>query len=574
MQILNLKINNFRGIKEFDYSFDDSKIICFVGRGDSCKTTIIQAINFVLYPQRWLNISDYDFYNGNVDDPIRIEATIGNFDNDLFKDLCKDGSSYGGYLYKWNKETRVAVDVWNEGKEDEVSDCCLKILFSVDKNLEPLWEVLSSNGTDSKMMNVSDRAKFNAFMIEDYQDKHLTMGKGSPLMNLYKSRSDDLFKDDATLQQMIRDIQKNIDYENDKIFGKSFLDFCRGLKGNLIKYNTNLEEINPSLLIRNFYTNNDFILRDKNSPLQMKGKGTKRLSSIGIQSQLANNIMLIDEIEQGLEPDRVKSLIDTLKKDIEGNKSVGQIFFTTHSRDVVVECSSSDIYIIRSEEGKINCLQAKKIHQGAIRKNPEGLFSKKILICEGPTECGIMKSFENFTYCKNREKFSYIGVVIADGGGSNFYNYAETFNELGYSTCIFCDSDVNGDVIKKQGLRDLGVDIVDWDSSFCLEMVIAEEIPWLKLLEIVKLAMEYKGKESIYDSIKVGQGELDEDIGKWTDSLELRKTIGQKMKNNDWFKTHTKGEDLGNILFSFFDDMLVGSQIKRNINKLSAWFDK
>jgi len=43
-------------------------------------------------------------------------------------------------------------------------------------------------------------------------------------------------------------------------------------------------------------------------------------------------IILIDEIEQGLEPDRIKNLIRSLYKNTKG-----QIFIATHSQGVIEE---------------------------------------------------------------------------------------------------------------------------------------------------------------------------------------------------------------------------------------------
>jgi predicted ATP-dependent endonuclease of OLD family len=43
MQIRNLQVKNFRGIKEFNWTID-SPVICLIGPGDSTKTTILDAI--------------------------------------------------------------------------------------------------------------------------------------------------------------------------------------------------------------------------------------------------------------------------------------------------------------------------------------------------------------------------------------------------------------------------------------------------------------------------------------------------------------------------------------------------
>ncbi len=577
MQILNLKINNFRGIKEFQQSFDDSKLICFVGRGDSCKTTILQAIYFVLYPQRWLNVEDSDFYNLNIEETIKIEVTIGKFKPDLFKEICRD-DNYGGFLHKWDSKTKTSKEIWDEENEDNQEECCLKVLFSVDKSLEPKWDVLSSNSADTRPIHASDRSKFNASLIEDYQDRHFTLSKGSPLLNLYKNISSS-FKDEGALQQVVRDIQKNIDDKKEQIFDGDFIKFCSTLKNGLEKYNVNIDgEISPSLIANSFHNNNtNFILQDKVGPLYSKGKGTKRLTSIAIQSQLANNITLVDEIEQGLEPDRVKSLINTLKEDIiEADTNIGQIFITTHSRDVIVECDSSDIFIIRNIDGVISCTNPKANQQGALRKNPEVIFSKKIIICEGATEVGIVRSLEKYTYTKFGHKLSYLGVGVADGSGSKQFEYTQNYLDLGYKVCLFCDSDRKEDQNVKKELISKGATICNWSDGLCIETAIIKNLPWDEVIKVVELAKNYTDNESIYDSINndYSKKPLSIEINDWTDEEELRNNIADKMHKNAWFKNISKGEDLGDLIFKIFDSLDEKNEIKTCLNNIIEWYKK
>ncbi len=75
----------------------------------------------------------------------------------------------------------------------------------------------------------------------------------------------------------------------------------------------------------------------------MDGKGTKRLVSITMQKMLVKNggIMLVDEIEQGLEPDRIQNVARNLST-IED----GQIFISTHSKDVIQEIEACSIFVV------------------------------------------------------------------------------------------------------------------------------------------------------------------------------------------------------------------------------------
>ena len=70
MKIRNIKIRNFRGIKKLDWALPDKSIFCFIGKGDSAKTTILEAIRYAFYPRWNLTVGDYDFYGCQTYDPL------------------------------------------------------------------------------------------------------------------------------------------------------------------------------------------------------------------------------------------------------------------------------------------------------------------------------------------------------------------------------------------------------------------------------------------------------------------------------------------------------------------------
>lgn len=63
MIIRNLRIDNFRGIKKLNWSIPaDKKLICIIGAGDSGKTTVLDALDWLL-GDRWnlpISFSDYN----------------------------------------------------------------------------------------------------------------------------------------------------------------------------------------------------------------------------------------------------------------------------------------------------------------------------------------------------------------------------------------------------------------------------------------------------------------------------------------------------------------------------------
>ncbi|GHS79605.1 hypothetical protein PAGU2196_04390 [Pseudomonas sp. PAGU 2196] len=63
MKIRRLNIKNFRGVSELEWSLPMGHIFCLIGKGDSAKSTILEAIRYVFYPQWNLTLSDSDFHN-------------------------------------------------------------------------------------------------------------------------------------------------------------------------------------------------------------------------------------------------------------------------------------------------------------------------------------------------------------------------------------------------------------------------------------------------------------------------------------------------------------------------------
>ncbi len=88
-------------------------------------------------------------------------------------------------------------------------------------------------------------------------------------------------------------------------------------------------------------------LHENNVPLRNKGSGTKKLIGAAMQMKLygGKNISIIDELETGLEPHRIRGLIYKLKN------SDQHIFATTHSPVVIRELSVSDneLYVCKRD---------------------------------------------------------------------------------------------------------------------------------------------------------------------------------------------------------------------------------
>src|SRR5262245_58727805 len=98
-RLRKVEITNFRSIRSAVW-LPRSGINCLIGPGDAGKSSVLDAIELCLGARRNVQISDRDFYNMNVDFPIRISLTLGDL-QDSFKSL----DNYGLYLRAFKAST-------------------------------------------------------------------------------------------------------------------------------------------------------------------------------------------------------------------------------------------------------------------------------------------------------------------------------------------------------------------------------------------------------------------------------------------------------------------------------------
>lgn len=79
MRIRHIKIRNFRGIKSLSWHVKGD-FCCIIGPGDTCKTTILTALDYALSPRTSLSFEDSDFFNLDIDQDIVIQVTLTDWD--------------------------------------------------------------------------------------------------------------------------------------------------------------------------------------------------------------------------------------------------------------------------------------------------------------------------------------------------------------------------------------------------------------------------------------------------------------------------------------------------------------
>lgn len=311
-------------------------LVCFIGRGDSGKSTVLEAISAVLSSAWNLTFHDTDFYNCLHDSSIEIQASLVDIPEKLLS-----AEKFGLYARGFDERTSDIIDEIILDEENSDLKPLLTLKLVVNESLEPQWTVTNNRTQDDKFISGSERALLHCYMVSDQIDKHFSWNKGNPLYSLLKASSTNEPHEESNV------IIKSLRLAKSKIDEHGFNELqnvtdhittqAAALGLNILNTNTTLDFKELSIKDGRISLHEDLV------PFRLKGKGSKRLISLAIQLALVENggVMLVDEIEQGLEPDRVRQLIRTLK-----DNSHGQIFLTTHSREVITELGGASLCLI------------------------------------------------------------------------------------------------------------------------------------------------------------------------------------------------------------------------------------
>lgn len=552
----SLSIKNFRGIRKFQHEFYFKDLICLIGRGDSGKSTILDAISFLLSPRWNLTFYDTDFYNCDIKKPIEIEGTLINLPEFFLKE------TYALHLRGYNANTG---EIENEISDEDESAITIRLF--VDEDLEPKWTIIDGRNEPINI-SASARSKLNAFLISDFTESHFSWSKGRPLNSILRQEKTGTQEEDKNIIiEALREAKTKIDSNS----FQDFNDVVDKVKKSAKEIGIDISKTKTTLDFKDIsIRDNRVCLHDTNIPFRLKGKGSKRLISIAIQSIIADlgGIVLIDEVEQGLEPDRVKHLVRTFER-----LNSGQVFITTHSQNVIEELDSKKLLLIANDNGKCTGKECDQQFQDIVRACPEAMFAKKVIVCEGKTELGICRSMDEDRIKNDFDSFSEIGIVCVLGEGNNFTNRALKLNNLGIEVCIFCDSDVD-DTLKpsKQELIDSGIKIFDCENGNSIEQQFFKDLPWFEIKKIIRYAIDEFGLQSITQII---ENKLPNKLGKnWLDEekQEIRDAIGKAAKSKDWYKRIDHGEFLGDIYFDN-EDILEDTKLYSQLTDIHNWIE-
>ncbi len=568
--VRRVEIRNFRSIKSLDW-WPAEGMNCLIGAGDAGKSSVLDAIDFCLSARRSLAISDADFHNLDVDQDISITLVLGRLDDNL-----KNYEAYGDFLSGLRHADRVIEDEPAHGLET-----VLRLNLSVSGDLEPRWRLLSKRAEDKGLdrgLNWADRIDLAPTRLGTWTDHNLAWQRGSVLNRLSEEKPDA----SKALSSAARDARKTFGDEAEKQLGDALaiVNKTAGELGVPIGASARALLDTHSVSVKG---GTIALHNDAGVPLRALGLGSTRLLIAGLQREVSEqaSILLVDEIEHGLEPHRIMRLLGSLGAKTQ--PAPQQVFATSHSPVVLRELSFNQLVILRRDaNSNLLPLVPDTEVQGMLRSFPDAFLAPSVLICEGASEIGFLRGFDQFCVEHGRGSMQAAGVALVDCGGGHAdrpYERAKFLANLGYRVAVFRDDDVKPTTAIQTEITGLGGPTFTWDEEQDIETAIVTNVSEAILLLMIDYAISLHGQQLVGNHVtSASQGsETVENLRALLHSDQHSVTNEQRQiiarsagGKNAWFKTVGHMEHLArNILAPNFTGVSEG--FKAKVNALLVW---
>lgn len=551
MQIRQLRVTNFRGIASLDWK-PGHAFCCLIGAGDSGKSTVLDAVEAVL-SSRWFSFSESDFLGANTANCIEIEATVGELSQPL-----KSDERVGLYIRGWTPDGELR----DEPEDDD--EAVLTVRLTVDATLEPVWALICDRMDEPRTLSNRDRALFGLVRLAGDDARHLAWGQGSVLSRLTGDKEEAAARL-AEAYKAARDSAKLHEIESLATVAKAAEGFAKGLGAYVeVGYAPGLE------LGRSGLSSGSIALHDQGVPLRLAGLGTRRLATLAIQKSAISEgaILLVDEIEHGLEPHRIIGAIAQLKADqakaTGEHKPVGQVLLTTHSDVALGEVGIKGLFVVQTTRPERHM----SLHEPSVpdpihmlmRFTPRALFARRILVCEGMTEVGLLLGIrEHWPPAHGGCPIEQLGSAIADGNGGQAISMVVELSKLGYSTALYRDSDVPLTPAQNTELATHLIPVFEYGNGLNTEQAIIDVATDAHVQELLVYTRGQRGDDSVNGCLLNKLAGYDHasivlEFSAWPhlhgqDGITLRSAIAEVTANKKWFKDQRIGRGLAPIVW-------------------------
>lgn len=570
MRIRKVEIRNFRAIRSLDWCPAEG-VNCLIGPGDSGKSTILDAIDFCLGARRNLAITDTDFFGLDVTQNISIALTLG-----ALPDSLKSIDAYGEYLRGFDKTTGVAEDEPRKGLET-----VLTLQLTVKADLEPVWSLYSMRTASidpPRGLAWRDRAAIAPARLGNHPSSNLSWTRGSVLNRLSDERADV----GSELVKAARDARAGFGAKAAPQLAstlKTVTDTAKNLGVPVGSTATALLDAHSV----SFGDGAISLHSESGIPLRNLGTGSSRLLIAGLHRVAAESasIVLVDEIEYGLEPHRLTRLLASL-----GAKEKTpplQVFMTTHSPVVLRELAGAQLFVVRAQTGSHQVLQVGSDDdvQSTIRCYPEAFLARTVIVCEGASEIGLIRGLDDYWTANGFASLQAFGISYVDTGGGDpdrCFLRASAFHKLGYRVAAVQDNDKAPTPAVVAAFTAAGGYHLAWRDGRALEDELFASLPAAAVSALISRALELMEDGMVDQHIKTRSSgksnlaaiELERATGSY--SLATRIILGQasRIRKAGWFKSITKMESVArDIVGPHFEASDAG--FKDAISMLYNW---
>ena len=538
-RIRKVEINHFRGIKELTWC-PAAGINCLIGPGDSGKSTILDAIDLCLGSRRNTQFTDADFYQLDVETPIIISVTIGDLDDGL-----KSLENYGMYVRGFDAPSGEIED---EPEKD--AETVLTIRLTIASDLEPLWALVSDRAEAQGLardLSWADRIRLAPNRIGVMADYHLGWRRGSVLNSVSEERADA----SAALVKAAREARAAFGEDAQDQLSET-LDIVAATGKELgIPIGDNIKAMLDAHSVS--FSGGTISLHDKRGiPLRGLGIGSTRLLVAGLQRKAAaqSTIILIDELEHGLEPHRIIRLLGSLGA--KEKKPPLQVFVTTHSPIALRELDGSQLFVTRPGVDKHDVLPVGTDDdiQSTIRLYPDAFLAPSVIVNEGASEVGLVRGLDQYRTANGQEAITAQGTALVDCGGGEAdrpFKRATAFLALGYRAIIVRDNDVKPTADVAATFIAAGGKIIAWRDDRTLEDELFLSLTDDGVNKLIERAVELHGEDLVNEHIKsASKNSMDLNAVRAGLTPESRLILGKaaRTKRAGWFKSVTWLEDV------------------------------
>lgn len=548
--IHKITIQRFRGIHSLIW-LPEKGMNIILGGGDAGKTTILEAIALLLSPSNTALISESDYWARDSAQEFVVEAVM------TLPDSTGIGSQKTfAWPWAWNGQDAVVPSADKDSDLSGPSEPVYRVRVRGTTELELAWEVVQPN---DELDHFSTAVRRRIGLVRMSSDE----GNDRDLRLVYGSALDRLLADNALRARIGKEVAGlNLHGSlNDK--GKKAIELldermADAALPNALKLGlTNSQGLSIGALIGLMAMKDGVAL-----PLSSWGAGTRRMTALEISSSTdkETSVTLIDEIERGLEPYRLRKLMNILAS------QEGQIFLTTHS-PVAISCAEDAHLWYLDSQGSIGELPRDKVGPQQ-KRDPETFLARVAVIAEGPTEVGFLQYLLEKAF--KGDPLDY-GVRICDGQGNNAtLDLLEALASSGLLFAGLVDDEGTAPERWKKLKGELGERLYQWPKG-CTEDNVIGAVPEANLLALLKdaegelngyrlrtlaerLGLQDKSLKAITEALKNTGNTWRALIIAASSGSKEGAPVGQekawKKHSQQWFKSTVGGRELAQKMIS------------------------